>query len=315
MTKKLNNRDWVKKYEPHLQNNDLIKAVNVPELEITHLSSWSFLKLAFLWSYAYYIYAPIAGKFFKNIYYVDLFSGTGLCSYDYDGNEHLLLGSPILMSTLQTHNPFKKCYFFEKFEYISLEERMQILRDEKLLSCGEYEIFPEDCNSRVDDLIKELKTIPNAHFLLFVDPYSTEIDWSTLEKFLNLEYPKFDMIFNFLPFGVNRQSNHDDKMCKFFGDEDYKKCLVKHSTERLQSLEDHYIENLKKYPNNVKVIHKIRIKSGKSFYYDLLYTTRKDNPSWIKGVEHLGKTIEKLSGYEVSVILDPCASTLDEYFR
>lgn len=317
MTKKINEREWVKKYKQHVQDENLLDIINIPDLPKTQNGPWSFLKLAFLWSYAHDIYATIAGKHYKNICYVDLFSGSGIVSYkDATNEEHLLVGSPILMSTLETTHPFKKCFFFENNNSEALSKRLDYLNDNGKLSCTNCKISSEDCNSGVDDLIQELKRMERTHFLLFVDPFSTEINWSTMEKFLTLKYPSFDMIFNFQPFGVNRKKTKAKIMANFFGDDSYITCLdVSDVENKLDILREHYIKKLMQYENNVKTVHTIRVRSGKGgFYYDLLYTTRKEDPGWEPGINHLARKIERISGKDVEIILDPKQKTLSDLF-
>ncbi|MDI6655846.1 MAG: three-Cys-motif partner protein TcmP [Candidatus Hydrothermarchaeota archaeon] len=312
MPRKLSERGWVERYKSAIQNEELISAVNLPDLPTTPLGAWTFLKLACLWSFAYYTYTPIIGgpNRYPNMCYVDLFSGSGLVSFqDYSGNTQILLGSPVLMATINSQYPFKKCYFFEKEKYLTLEKRLEILKNGEKLTCGEYKSFPEDCNTGIDRLIKELRSLQGAHFLLFVDPFSTEIHWSTMEKLLSLSYPAFDMFFTFQPFGVNRKSYMPDTLPAFFGDKEYKKYL----NLGLDALESYYIQKLRQF-KMVKTVHPIRVDSGKGgYYYDIIYTTRKESPPWIKGIEHLKNVVERLTGYEVSVILDPTLPSLDKF--
>lgn len=313
---KLSEREWVEKYKSALQNEEIIHAVNLPELPATSLGPWTFLKLACLWSFAYYTYTPLVGSRYPNMCYVDLFSGSGLISFkDHSGNAQFSLGSPILMATIGSEHPFKKCFFFEKNEHQALGKRLEILGKGGKLTCGGYRLYPEDCNARIDDLINELRSIQNAHFLLFVDPFSTEIHWSTMEKLLSLRYPAFDMFFNFQPFGVNRKSYMPETLPAFFGDDGYKECLKSGEEIRLDALESYYIRKLKKF-EMAKTVHTIRVESGKGgYYYDLIYTTRKEQPRWIGGIEHLGKVIESLTGHEVAIILDPKSPSLGRFER
>lgn len=144
-----------------------------------------------------------------------------------------------------------------------------------------------------------------------MDPFSTEIKWKTMEHLLTLNYPSFDMIFNFQPFGINRKSYNPQTMTEFLGDPDYK--AYKHTDERtLDALENQYIQKLKEFPM-VRVIKTVRIRSGTgSFYYDLIFTTRKRDSPWVKNIDYLKKVIEKLTGYNVSIIFDPKIKPLDQ---
>jgi len=312
MVKKISStRDWIEKYLSIVQNKELLTLLKKSET-IQESGPWSFLKLAFLWCFAQ-TYTNIIGyaSRYKNICYVDLFSGCGMSSFeDYGRKTNFLLGSPVMMATAPFKNPFKKCFFFEKDHenFVSLSKRVEILKNNNKLTCTEYKIFEGDCNENVDELIKILKKLPDAHFLLFVDPYSTEIKWSTMEKLLSLNYPAFDMIFNFQPFGINRKSCYEDTLPSFFGEAGYQKYLG-----NLELLESYYIEKLRKF-KMAKTTKIIKIESGGSggFYYDLIYATRKEFPGWINAIEHIKSMIESTTGHEIKIIADPSLPRLDK---
>lgn len=311
-------REWVDKYKSAVQNSKLIDLVNVPEMPYGDSGSWAFLKLALLWSYAYHTYTPIIGRNYSTMCYVDLFSGSGLsCFRDCSSNPQFMLGSPLLMATIGSGYPFKKCFFFESEPELTLalDKRLEILKNNGKLTCRDYKIF-RDCNQNIDELLNELRKIQFAHFLLFVDPFSTEIKWSTMEKLLTMRYPAFDMIFNFQPFGVNRKSNKPETLGQFFGDLNYQNYIKDTDEKTLEAWEKYYIQKLKQYPEKVQTIKSVRIRSGTGgFYYDLLYTVRKEEEEapWTKGINHLKGTIEKLTGQDVSIILDPTIRSLDDY--
>ncbi len=320
---KLSSREWVHKYKLAVQNSELIELINVADLPYGEVGPWAFLKLAFLWSYAYYTYTPIIGRNYINMCYVDLFSGTGLsCFQDCSGNPQFMLGSPLLIATITSSYPFKKCFFFESDSKLAsaLDKRLGILKNNEMLTCKGYKIF-SNCNKDIDELLNELRELRSAHFLLLVDPFSTEINWSTMEKLLALSYPSFDMIFNFQPFGVNRKSYRPETMRQFFGDLNYNKYHKDTDERTLDAWKDYYIQKLRQYPEKVKTIKTVRIRSGTGgfyydLYYDLIYTTRKaeEEAPWARGIEHLKRTIEKLTGYEVSIFLDPSFRSLDDFF-
>jgi len=310
MIEKIGERQWIEKYKSCLQNESLIRLIKYGS--IPEIGSWAFLKLAFLWSCAS-TYTNIIGHRYPNIFYVDLFSGSGLYNFkDYSKNKQFLLGSSILMSTATFKYPFKKCFFFEKNRETAnlLEKRLCTLKDNKKLTCNNY-ILLDDSNKKIEEVISEISGINGVHFLLFVDPYSTEIHWNTMKKLLSLAYPSFDMIFNFQPFGINRKSYSPETLIDYFGDEEYNKYLRKQNV--LDLLESYYIQKLKKY-KMVKTTKIIKIESGKGgFYYDLIYTTRKDKPQWLPAIEHIKKMTEKFTGYEVSIISDPLLPSLTKF--
>ncbi len=313
--KRLTEREWVEKYLNILQNKELLNLIDAPKLPKTELGPWTLLKLAFLWNFAYHTYTTIIGPRYEDMCYVDLFSGSGLVSFeDSSKRKQKVLGSPILMSTINSKYNFKKCFFFEEKTSEALDKRLMILKEKGKLTCNDYKIFSKDCNSAIDEFIGEISEMEHAHFLLFVDPFSTEIEWKTIERLLLLEYPRFDMIFNFQPFGVNKKSYMEETLPKFFGDTEYEKFLSVQQNKKLEELESCYIEKLKKF-NMVKTVRTTRVSSGGSggYYYDLIYTTSKENAKWIGSIEHLKKVIEKLTGHEVSIITDPTLPSLKKF--
>lgn len=315
--------DWVQTYRSFVQSSELIQLATNSNLPSERAGPWAFLKLAFLWNYAYYTYTPIIGKRYKNMCYVDLFAGCGMdYFYDSSRNRQFMLGSPLLMATLRSGRPFETCYFFEcqpEFAKV-LEQRLNILASAGKLTCRNYKLYA-DCNIDIRHLIDELKRIDNCHFLLFVDPYSTEINWETLEKLLKLKYPSFDMIFNFQPFGVNRKSYNPKTILQYFGDMSkevsqrryYRKLYKVRDDKTLEFLEQCYIQKLKEFPNMVRTIRAVRIKSGTgSYYYDLIYTTRKETAPWVRDIDLLKPTLEGLTGQDISIMVDPTFRSLDD---
>ncbi|OPY26020.1 MAG: hypothetical protein A4E28_02734 [Methanocella sp. PtaU1.Bin125] len=313
MGKKMSERETIEKHQKFLQNEELIDIIKLDSIGTTS-QPWSFLKLTCLFSYAYFTYAPIIKKNgYKNMCYVDLFSGTGLDTFeDYGGKKQHLLGSPVLMSTFD-RTPFDRCYFFENDGHELLTKRLQLLKEKGKLT-STCKVYSSDCNESIDSLINELRDLDEAHFLLFVDPFSTEIHWSTMDKLLSMRYPHFDMLFNFNSFGINRKTSWEKYLPQFFSDESYKKCLSVPQTKRLDCYKEIYINKLKQY-KNVKTLKVIKISSGSGFYYDLIYTTRKENAGYAKGIDHLKSIIEKMTGFDISVTTDSSMRTLDSYFE
>jgi len=317
-SKRLSDREWVEKYKPFLQNEEIINLTDLPNLPTTQLGAWSFIKLACIWSYARYTYTPIIGRKYYNMCYVDLFSGSGLMSFR-DGSKgtHQLLGSPILMATMKNEFPFRKCYFFEKEKHEALSKRLEILKNNRYITTDDYTVFPSDCNQCIDDLIDELSKLEHAHFLLFVDPYSTEIQWSTMEKLLSLEYPAFDMFFNFQPFGINRKSYRPETFPNFFGEDGYelyeRYLTLRNEDHKLEKLKDYYVSKLREF-DVVGHVDSIKISSGTcGYYYDLIYTTRISDPKWAAGITHLANKVENITGSVIQKIFDPTVITLDRW--
>ena len=107
--------------------------------------------------------------------YIDAFAGTG--KIDINGTEEQIEGSVRL--ALNCEDKFGKYIFIEKNNTKAEELKTIIESDYKNLA-NKIEIERADCNTLLKAKCKNTNWHSNRA-LLFLDPFSTEVEWSTLE--------------------------------------------------------------------------------------------------------------------------------------
>jgi three-Cys-motif partner protein len=308
MGKKVSDFDWLKK-----RLNLLLKYLpELSEIEkevYNDANYWAALKIIAL---AYFSgrYAQIISNqgWIKKMYYIDLFSGSGLCCLK-DGE--IILGSPIAVADSTRFTPFDQMYLVEKNSTKSkaIESRLNYLKSEfSEFNKTNYKTLNGDCNDCVQDIIDEIvensENQKDYHCLVFIDPYGMEIDWSTVESLLNIQS---DVIISFQSFliayravGKARTSNKDrDRLNRFMGREiDIDKIdnPVKLLSEYKKNLESH---------KDITIHCPIKGMKETAFYYDWILTTKrtKSGSPWIKIAIGLKKRIENLDGSKVKKAL------------
>jgi len=285
--KKMTEWEWLKK-----NINDLInvtKKVSSIEKEIIYdkTKPCSILKLIGLMLYLKF-YSKVAPKYFPRTYYVDILADSGLNRIHKD----VIAGSPIIASQF-VHNKFDK--------FLMIDNNKEYLKalDARLNAIGtSHTIFPGDCNTEIDRLIKEINR--KSHFLAFIDNQGMDAQWETVEKLLELNG---DIIINYQTqefarvCGVTRPKTQETCTI-FFGDDGWK-------GKNKQELLDYYIQKIRKHrPNTMNIT--IASKSG-GFHYDLIFAvanTRGGSPWFKPVVGHIKEKLEKNTGQNIKTALD-----------
>lgn len=266
-------------------------------------SPWSPLKSVFLYYvadiYSGIIQSGIRKGYWKNMYYLDLFAGSGIGQID--GTKDLVLGSPLLLAAqIKKENKFTKMFLVEEKSdrANALEQRM------RSIETGErFEVFRGDANKQIDKIIDEIKG-QDYHSLIFIDPYGMEIDWQTMEKILQL---RADIIFTFQTLGINRG---ETAFKRFFKrpDEAHKILETLEGDKKLEALLELYEEDIRnsRPKGENTIIETVRVKSGSAFYYDLIFVTKetKAGSPWMKGIRQGKQQVETNTGKVVNIALD-----------
>jgi len=299
-------KEWIEKYKSFLKDETIHRLLSNDGLPINKFKSWTFLKLAVLYSYIHFIYLPHIGKNYENPIYIDLFAGSGV-SFDTE-NKILYVGSPIIAATNETSGyHFKKCIFVEKNEkYASaLQQRLEILKNNDLIKCEMYTVITGDCNDpriirRVMNLIPRAK----KHVMLFVDPYGIKFYKSTLDAFINKPYLYFDMFFNFQNHAAARLiKKGTNTLTQLFGKKIWWAPCQDTNEKVYDCLLNRYIEMLKKEgKGKINTVMPIKVNSGMGYGYTLLFTTRKEDAEWLTGVNHLKDVAEELTGMTITTL-------------
>ena len=272
------------------------KIKNIQKDVFNEFKEKTILKLIFL-HYAMAIYTTIIARWYKNMYYIDLFAGSGINKTK--NSKDIIIGSPFI-ATLNHATKYNLFYFVESDEKYAkaLDARLDAL------SINNKKVLNEDCNKAIDNILIQINKINKKHTLFFIDPHAMEIDWETMRKCLEL---KSDIIFTFMTCqikrawgsSVSRFSYKQRKLRSFFGDDSWKR--AKDADDLLKI----YKENILKIRKD-GIIEDVNINLGEKFSYNVFFITNKtqgENP-WIKGIQEAKKEIEQNSEDAVRISLD-----------
>lgn len=138
-------------------------------LYIPTVGEWSRDKHYFLMRYIDIFTTAMKGKW-KGLHYIDLFAGAGIERIR--GSKELCWGSPMIAA--HAPKPFDRLHLCElnPKKYHALEKRVTIKRPDS-------QILKGDANEKVHDIAKEIPC--ETLSLVFLDPYSLQIDFGTLK--------------------------------------------------------------------------------------------------------------------------------------
>jgi len=264
------------------------------------MHAWTMLKLCFLKLYIQRIYTPIIKSYYQNMFYIDLFAGSGLNQFE--DHSTLVPGSPIIAWTF-AYRSFDYLYLVEKETKYSrpLEERM------KLISLPEnFRIYHGgDANKEYLDIIGEIEETASSHFFAFVDPYAFQLRWETLERLLTSRV-RGDFLVLFQPHYTAMQAGSVIKgrikdartLNELFGDEvwvEYIKDKHEAGENMVKSVLEYYTRKIRRVRKRETIIETIEVPLFGGASYFLLFVTNKtarENP-WMGKVMNLKNLIEK----------------------
>lgn len=159
---------------------------------------WTVEKLNILEDYLNFYSKALKQQPFSLIY-IDAFAGTG----SVQTKERVFEGSA--MRALKLDIPFDKYVFIEKNEkYVSELEKM--IDNEVPLLKKRTSIVSADCNEALKDICATTDWSHNRA-IVFLDPFSTEVKWDTLET---IAATKAIDVWYLFPFSAaNRMLKHD----------------------------------------------------------------------------------------------------------
>ena len=151
--------------------------------------------------------------------------------------------------------------------------------------------------------------------LLFVDPYGINFYKSTLQRFIDKKYIYFDMFLNLQNYLAARTIKESkNALTLLYGDERWKDCINAPSVP--QCLLERYINLLNEFPDDkIKIVKDITIDSGMGYRYSLIFTTRKENSEWLRGIDKIKKTIENLNGKIIEKSSQPSIYSFEEKLK
>lgn len=184
---------------------------------------WVLEKLHFVKRYIDMFTTSMSGKPWRNVRFIDLFSGPGKC--EIRETDHVALGSPLL--ALTARKPFTECIFVD-LKAENLEALQKRCSQSQTTSRLRY--YQEDANKKAleiaDEIIREdAARIPGqwqSLNLAFLDPEGLELEWETVAALATVG--KMDLIIHYSQSGLTRnldnlhQTASENVIDKFFGD-------------------------------------------------------------------------------------------------
>ncbi len=295
---------WLKEKLENIRVGDNETLSKDCEEEVYEIGGWTALKLIALLAYSY-TYTTIITKYFRNIYYIDVFSGPGIVKIK--NSEHKVLGSSLLIPMIYKEK-FNKIILSDitKKKVVCLKKNLDMKLKEKKLD-DKYEINAYDANVAIQKISREIKETRDSHYLAFLDPEGMELEWDSLSDLLSI---KGDVIINFTSM-IGRAYKNDEKMTTFFGSDEWRKC---NTYEDYLELYMRRIEQ--KFQRKTLAISINKTENMKK--YSLIFTIKKSTESpWFDNiVGHLKNKIENNYDDSVRKALDILAGnikTLDDF--
>jgi len=298
-------KEQIKKIEetksPFKEEIKQLKQIS-PEV-FNKFNEWTPLKLA-VFNYTLDLYTKIAKKYFEKIYFIDFFAGSGINQIK--SSSDVLIGSPFiaLLNHKDKYTSFNFCEYNNDEEH---KNYFPVLKNRiNSLNLKNVNLFNEDCNICIDDIIKNIDLNVNYSAFIFVDPFCMEFEWESMKKILSL---KSDILLTFMSDLIynrcvikekDKSKNNYGKLDRFFGNQEWKKA---NNSEKLLEIYKKNIlnERPKAVMESIKVISKKR-----NFYYEVLFITNKtrNDNKWMDAIADLKKKIESNSDLMVEAALN-----------
>lgn len=267
-----------------------------PDIFYEKGGEWSIIKLLanlrFIEIYTKIIKAPRQRFLFKNMYYIDLLSGSGLCRIGEKGD---IIAGSALLACKQCYHPFDKYFFVEQdpTKANALNERIKTVT-------SNFSLYNCDCNSCINEIMAEIDD--KSHYLAYVDCEGLDVSWSTMQS---LFAKNGDILFNFQTQNVLRNvikaqdkalgwESTTDTLNWFFGDTRWTK------NRDADSLLQCYMDKIQNETTR-KIVLALPVHGTGSYRYDIILATRKTkggNP-WIKSMQELQ---EIMGGYRPEIV-------------
>lgn len=235
--------------------------------------SWAQDKLIYLKRYLDIFTVGMKNKWNSKLYYVDLFSGPGICQIPETRIE--FNGSPLIALDFA----FTGYFFFESDPdcFVALRKRIEKRFPKKL---GKIELINADCNARVGEI-----NFPSSNSLgtAFIDPTGlAPLPFSTVKKLTDQR--KIDLIINFhegmgVRMNLHQYTGTDENALRsFMGSDRWKEKFRSkpHSfNETCRTIAKEYLENLRGLGYLASDNNRIPIRTEKeTLLYYLLFASK-----------------------------------------
>ena len=194
----------------------------ISERPTAYGGSWTEKKLEILERYLDAYSTALKNKPFKLIY-IDAFAGKGYVEIQEEEAENSILGSAAIAANIRD-KPFDKLVFIEK--------NLNRCRELKKLSQAHSNRDIHIANSDANDYLRNLRQDWNyCRGVLFLDPFATQVQWSTIETIAH--FNALDTLILFPTHAVMRMlpkskkpddisSRWADRLTTVFGDESWR---------------------------------------------------------------------------------------------
>ena len=228
--------------------------------EIDTIGKWSEDKLKLLKKYLE-AYTKILRRqsWCRGYYYIDAFAGSGEPLSREEGC--IVDGSP--RCALSIKHPFTKYVFIEIADW--RVEKLKKLQQE--FDYLDIEIKQGDCNQILqEEIIPDLPYESNKRALMFLDPFSLDIEWETLE--MAAKQGTIEVFINFPIMAVNRtvlvsnirrlSEKQIERMNRFWGTDEWHRDLYRIGTDLFGKT---YIEKIPQTGRSLSNLFRNRLKS------------------------------------------------------
>lgn|SRR5574337_648082 len=300
---------WAKeKINFFLEKTEIVKNV---DLKKSPGNIWSIKKLLAL---DYYIGGShvLFKKNFENWYYVDTHCGSGLIGFEKDLKLERFPGSPLIAALRANNQPFTD-YFFSDMDGESINSLNKVLHILKL-HVGNRTYSPTVQNFEITaDHVRRYKKWGNA-FLIFIDPVGfTEIRWSIMKKFLEIETADIFLTFMTSFIALNRTNAHPGTEYEKTFDEVYGIPDWRNETGT-DALLELYLDQIRKFRKYVYTIPVHRV--GENRLYDIIIATNSRGAGEI--IDYTRKIMEVLTTELIEAALKVTTkkdTDLDKWFE
>lgn len=259
------------------------------------IGRWAENKLHYLDYYASLFTSGMKNRW-RDIAYIDLFSGPGLCVVRNKEN-NIVKGSPLIALSLK--NAFSHYVFVD-----SDENHVKALNSRMLdfATSSQKKVLLGDCNDT--RVIKQITNfIPeDALCLAFVDPFKCDIAFKTIQTLT--ESRKVDIILTFQIAGMQRGAGYaPTSLNRFFGDNGEWNQIYTSTPKgrRVRALLDYYKNQLSTldylddyYPSEVAVLNS----RNRAIYYMVFASKHpRGQDFWQKAIQKSATGARKLPGF------------------
>lgn len=186
-----------------------------------------------------------------NIIYIDAFAGEGYVDLPSDDGFETIEGSARI--ALSVDSPFDEYIFIENDASKAMELQKLVEKHPN----KKIEIRIEDCNSFIINLCKSEKIKYNM-YLLFLDPFGTEVRWETLEALAKVGV--FDIWYLFSLAAAHRLMPRkgqfidwqEKKLMMLFGTSSWKENLY---ARQMSMLDNDSFERNRDVPKTIEFVH------------------------------------------------------------